>query len=259
MTGSEFDGPGRTLGLALSGGAVLGAAHIGVLKALDDLDLQVTHLAGTSMGALVGSLYAFGLPGARIEGIAEDLRWPDVTGLSASRLGLLSMKKLEATLRTYLGDARLEEASISLTLLATNIATGEQVVLSKGDAASAAVASACVPGIFEPVERDGRLLVDGGIIENLPLSPLLDRGLNRVIGVDVHIGRRFHKPRNLIELLTNTLDVALAHSARQRAGGADVLITPDTSGFSRAEMQQVPALVREGYRAAVEVLDRLEV
>ena len=71
MTGSESKEPGATLGLALSGGAVLGAAHIGVLKALDDLELRVTHLAGTSMGALVGTLYAFGLPGSRIEGIAD--------------------------------------------------------------------------------------------------------------------------------------------------------------------------------------------
>jgi NTE family protein len=247
----------KALGVALGGGAVLGAAHIGVLKAFDDHGVKVTHMAGTSMGALVSSLYAFGLSGAGIEAVAEDLRWPDVTRLSPSKLGLLSMKKMEATLRAHLGHARLEEAPIPLTLLASDIATGEQVVMTQGDAATAAVASACVPGVFQPVEREGRLLVDGGIIENLPLSPLLHRGLDRVVGVDVHIGRRFHRPANIFELLANALDIALAHSARQRAGEADILIAPDTSGFSRAEMQHFPPLVEEGYRAALEVMGEL--
>lgn len=245
------------IGLALGGGAVLGAAHIGVLQAVDETDLTVTHLAGTSMGALVGSLYAFGLSGKEIEAFAEDLRWPDLTRLAPSKLGLLSMARLEGFLRRHLGDVRMEDAHIPLALVATDISTGEKVVLTEGELATAASASACVPGLFIPVERDGHLLVDGGLLENLPVSPLRKWGVERVLAVDVHMGRRFHRPGNLAEVLANALDIALANAAQEQARAADLVITPDTTSWSRSQMQDIPALVREGYRATKERLSRL--
>jgi len=241
-----------TLGLALGGGAVLGAAHIGVLQALEEGGVQVTHLAGTSMGALVGSLYALGLSGKEIQSLAGELRWPDITGFYPSRLGLFSMDRLEATLRRYMGGARFQDARLPLALIATDISTGEKVVMSEGDLATAATASACVPGLFIPVERDGRLLVDGGLLENLPVSPLKAWGVDTVLAVDVHMGRRFHRPRTLPEVLSNALDMALASAASDEAEEADILITPDTTSWSRSEMQDIPALVREGHRAASE-------
>jgi len=244
----------RSFGLVLGGGAVLGAAHIGVLQALDDAGVEVTHLAGTSMGALVGSLYAFGLSGKEIESLAGELRWPDITRFSPSKLGLLSMDRLEAFLRRHLGKVRMEDARIPLALVAADISTGEKVVMTTGDLATAATASACVPGLFIPVEREGRLLVDGGLLENLPVSPLKKWGVEKVVAVDVHMGRRFHRPRTLPELLSNALDMALARAAEEHAREADIVISPDTSSWSRAEMQDIPALVREGYRAARERL-----
>ncbi len=249
-------GPLPTLGLALSGGAVLGAAHIGVLKALKERGVRVTHLAGTSMGAIIASFHAFGFSGAEIEVIAEELRWPDITGFSPSKLGLLSMDRLMGTLRRHLGEVRIEEAPLPLALIATDISSGEKVVMTDGDVATAAVASACVPGIFVPVEREGRLLVDGGILENLPVSPLKAWGVDRIVAVDVHLGRRYHRPTNLPELLSNALDMALANAARDSAREVDLLIAPDTTRWSRTEMNDVPALVREGHRAAVEALGR---
>jgi NTE family protein len=246
---------GSTLGLALGGGAVLGAAHIGVLQALEESALEVTHLAGTSMGALVGSLFAFGLTGKEIEALAEELRWPDVTGFLPSRLGLFSMDRLANTLRRHLGEVNVEDARVPLALLAADISTGEKVVMTRGDLATAATASACVPGLFIPIERNGRLLVDGGLLENLPVSPLQAWGVDRIIAVDVHMGRRFHRPRTLPDVLSNSLDMALASAARDRAREADLVITPETSSWSRKQMEDIPALVREGYRAACESLD----
>lgn len=243
-----------SLGLALGGGAILGAAHIGVLQALDEAGIEVTHLAGTSMGALVGALYASGLSGREIEEVAEGLRWPSVTGFVPSRLGLLSMDRMESLLRRHVGEVRMEDLPIRIALMAADISTGEKVVLTDGDLATAATASACVPGIFNPLEREGRLLVDGGILENLPVSPLRTWGVERIVAVDVHMGRRFHSPRSLPEVLSNALDMALAQQARGDAREAHLLITPDTTSWSRSEMQDIPALIREGYRAAREAL-----
>ena len=243
-----------TLGLALSGGAILGTAHIGALQALDERGLRVTHLAGTSMGAIIASFYAFGFTGKEIEDVTEELRWPDVTGFSPSKLGFLSMDRLQGTLRKHLGRVRIEEAPVKLALIAADIGSGEKVVLTEGDLATAVAASACVPGVFIPVEWEGRLLVDGGILENLPLSPLRAWGVDRIVAVDVLMGRRYHQPTTILELLLNALDMALASVSRERARDVDILITPDTTQWGRVEMSEVPALVREGYRAAMEAL-----
>jgi len=247
----------ETLGLALSGGAVLGCAHIGVLKAFDEAGVRVTHLAGTSMGALVASFYAFGFTGEEIEGIAEELRWPDVTRLSPHRLGFLSQEKLQKTLRRHLGDVRIEEAQIPLAMVATDISTGEKVVMTEGDLAVAASGSACFPGIFIPVERDGRLLVDGGLVENLPLSPLQSWGVDRIVAVDVFLGMTFHRPTRLLDLIKNAVDIVLVQAARAEAGKADILIAPDLDTFSSTELKDIPALVKEGYRAAGEALSKV--
>jgi NTE family protein len=245
-----------SLGLALSGGAVLGCAHIGVLKAFDEAGVEITHLAGTSMGALVGSFYAFGLSGSEIEEIAEDLRWPDVTGFSTPRLGFFSQEKLQKTLRRHLGDVRIEEAEIPLAMVATDISTGEKVVMTEGDLALAASASACFPGVFIPVERDGRLLVDGGLVENLPLSPLEAWGVDRIVAVDVFLGMTFHRPTKMLELIKNAVDIVLVQAARVDAGKADLLIAPDLDTFNSTELKDIPALVKEGYRAGKEALER---
>ena len=249
--------PEKTLGLALGGGAVLGAAHIGVLQALDDWGVEVTHLAGTSMGALVASLYASGLSGQEIESLSEGLRWPELAGFFPSRLGLFSTDRMRGFISRHTGGAGIHELDVPLALLATDISSGEKVVMTHGDLASAACASACVPGLFVPVEREGRLLVDGGLLENLPLSPLLSWGVDRIVGVDVHLGRTFHRPRSLPELLGNALDIALGNAAREKRDQVDVLVTPDTSSWSRGEMEDFPALIREGRRAALESRERI--
>ncbi len=246
-----------TLGLALSGGAVLGCAHIGVLKAFDEAGIRVTHLAGNSMGALIASFYAFGLTGTEIEGIAEELRWPDITKLSPPKLGFFSQEKLQKTLRKHLGDVRVEDASIPLAMVATDISSGEKVVMTEGDLAVAASASACFPGIFIPVERDGRLLVDGGLVENLPLSPLQAWDVDRIVAVDVFLGMTLHRPTKMLDLIKNAVDIVLVQAARAEVGKADVLIAPDLDTFSSTELKDIPALIEEGYRATQEVLDQL--
>ena len=255
----EATGRPRTLGLALSGGAVLGCAHIGVLQAFDEAGIQITHLAGTSMGALVAALYAFGLSGKEIENIAGVLRWPDVTRPSPSRLGLLSQDKLRKTLRQHLGEARIEDAAIPLAVVATDISTGEKVVITEGDVALAASASACFPGIFIPVEWEGRLLVDGGLVENLPLSPLRVWGVERIVAVDAFLGMTFHRPTRLLDLIKNAVDIVLVQASRKQVEEVDVLIAPDLQEFSSTELRDVPGLVKEGYRAALEALEGLGV
>jgi NTE family protein len=158
-----------------------------------------------------------------------------------------------------LGDVRLEDAPIPLALIATDIGTGERVVMTEGNLALAAGASACFPGIFVPVEMEGRLLVDGGLVENLPVSPLRAWGVERIIAVDVFLGMTFRRPGRLLDLIKNAVDIVLIQMSRAKTEEVDLLIAPDLHSFSSTELRDIPGLVKAGYEAAKEALSRLEV
>lgn len=245
------------IGLALGGGAVLGAAHVGVLRALQEKEISISCLSGTSVGALVASLYAFGVSVRQLEEMVRRLKWLDVSALSLSRYGLLSNQKLGQIIREIVGEVKVEMAVLPLAIMATDIATGEKVVITEGDLATAVMASAAVPGIFVPVERQGRLLMDGGLVENVPLSPLPDLGATFVIGVNLTARRNYRRPRNLIDLLTNTFDILVNTSVASQINQADVVIEPELAGYDYSDLNQVPFLIEEGYRATLKVLSAL--
>lgn len=237
-------------GLALGGGAVLGAAHVGVLKYLSEKQIKIDAITGTSIGAFVASLYAFGKSPDEIEDIARELKWMDISRLSLSQHGLLSNKKLGETLQDVLGDVNIEDAEIPLAMIATNIASGEKVILEKGPLATAVMASTCIPGVFIPVETDGQMLVDGGVIENVPISAL-DGKAGKIIAVDLVYNRSFRKPDNIIEVIMNTFDFTMRNATRQYLDKADILITPDLSEFNPVDPKHTPELILKGYEAAV--------
>ena len=192
------------IGLVLSGGGARGAAHIGVLEVLDQLHVPIDAIAGTSMGAVVGGLYASGLSAKEIAAVANSLNWQDAfhdrpprTELTFRRKeedesflvnlpvgirdwsfqlpkGLIKGQSLEMLLRRLTlpvaTTASFDNLPTPFRAVATDLATGEPVVMKSGDLASAMRASLSAPGLFVPVERDGRVLVDGGVADNLPVS-----------------------------------------------------------------------------------------
>jgi NTE family protein len=180
----------KNIGLALGGGAILGAAHIGVLSALEERKIKITSIAGTSIGAFIAALYAFGLTPEKIEAKVTDLNWLDAAGFSISKYGLLSNEKLGDIMKKTVGDAQLEDAEIPLAVVATDIAAGERFVFKEGNVAESVRASSCIPGIFVPVEVGTRLLVDGGLVENVPISPLKEMGAEPIMGVDLNAKRK---------------------------------------------------------------------
>ena len=242
------------VGLALGGGAVLGGAHVGVLRAFEEEGVRVSCLSGTSVGALVAALYAFGVSVRHLEEMVRKLKWLDVSGLALSRYGLLSNRKLGEVIREILGPVKVEMAILPLAIVAADISTGEKVVIREGELETAVMASAAVPGIFVPVERDGRFLMDGGLVENVPVSPLRSMGASLVIGVNLTAKRNYRKPRNIIDLLTNTFDILVNTAVAGQVSQADLTIEPDLAGYDYADMNQVPSLIEEGYRAARQAL-----
>ena len=193
--------PERGVSIALGGGAVLGAAHIGVLKAFAEADVHIERISGTSIGALIAALYAFGKSPAEIEQFVTELDWLDVTSLTLSRYGILSNDDLGDHLRKRLGDVSIEDAKIPLSMIATDLGSGKPIILDRGNLARAVMASTCLPGIYVPVEIDDRLLVDGGLIENVPVSPLRKANADFIIGVDLSAGREYQRPDDIAELI----------------------------------------------------------
>lgn len=240
----------QKIGIALGGGAILGAAHIGVLKAFQEKEIAISAISGTSIGSFIAALYAFDVTPEEIEKIASELNWLDVSGFAFSRLGLLTNEKMGRKITDVLGEVKFEDARIPLSMIATDVGGFEKVILESGDVALAVMASTCVPGIFTPVEIDDRMLVDGGLMENVPITPLFNRDLDIIIGVDLNAGRKYKKPEDLIDVVLNAIDITIDNATRMQTQKADLVIAPKLSAYNRTDRGHVPDLIKEGYTAA---------
>ncbi len=247
-----------TIGLALGGGAARGAAHIGVLRAMQEDGKRPDYIAGTSIGALVGGLYAFGVDLEDLRKAAQDLHWMDLAGATLSRFGLLRNQELGRLVQSFVGDRRLEDAPIPFAAVATDIHTGEAVVLKEGRLIDAILATTAIPGIFVPAKLDGRMLVDGGLVENVPISPLKGMGAEVLVAVNLNGATRYDQPQSVIDVILNAMDIAIDTTTKQQLKAADLLIEMDLSAYSRTDSADVRELVAEGYRAAVLKLRELE-
>lgn len=284
-----------SIGLVLSGGGARGAAHIGVLKVLDELRVPIDAIAGTSMGAVVGGLYATGFSAPDIERIVSTLDWQDAfkdrppraeltfrrkqedqnflvrfpLGLRSGRFllpkGLIQGQKLNQTLRKLtLPVARItnfDELPTPFRAVATDLETGEPVVLKEGDLTSAVRASLSAPGVFSPVEREGRLLVDGGLAENLPIDVARQMDVDVLIVVDVGFPLLDRSKLDSAPVISNQMLAILIRkdSDRQRAtlSPRDIVIDPPLGDMSSFDFGIITRAIAAGEKAARDATDRL--
>ncbi len=247
----------RRLGLALSGGATRGFAHLGVLQAFEDNDLKPDYIAGTSIGAFAAALYAFGVPLKEMRVLAKGMTPISVSKLKVSRYALFSNEELARLIQSKIGKARIEEAPTPLAIITVDIGTGEKVVMRQGEVAAAVLASNAVPGIYRPITINGRMLVDGGIAEDVPLSPLRPMGAEVVVAVNLSADRRYRNPEDIIDVLLNAFDIAIDEDTKAQVKAADVVIEPQLSHFRRMDVSRIDELIAEGYRATAASLERV--
>ncbi len=245
----------KKLGIALGGGAALGAAHVGVMKAFNELDIKPDFISGTSIGAFVAAHIAFGTSIEKLEELALDLDWLDITAFKLSKMGLLSNEKLGKSILDQIGKVNIEDANIPLCMISTDIVTGKKVVLKEGPLYKAVMASTCLPGIFTPVEWDDMLLVDGVLCENVPITPLREMGARDIIGVDLITNRQYKRPENILNVLINTFDIALDNMIKEQIEDKKtMLIQPELGAYSMADTGEAEKLIEEGYKAAMNAL-----
>lgn len=282
---------GRKIGCALGGGGARGLSHIGVLKVLEQRGLAPQVVAGTSIGALVGALYAGGLSAADIEKVALEVDWRRMAQLADVTLpfsGLLQGKRITSLVRSILGDLDFSDLKYPFACVATDISCGEQVILTKGSVVDAVRASISVPGVLMPVKLDGRYLVDGGLVIEVPVVTCRELGAEYVVGVNVipdpssmvaslngrHTERQLrteaaiaHVPAerrwlfrrrgpNLVRVLTQSLIIPGYRLAMQNLAEADLAISPEVGVIGFFQFDKAEQAIALGEEAATAVLGK---
>nr|WP_309868292.1 patatin-like phospholipase family protein [Desmospora profundinema] len=245
------------VGLALGSGGARGLAHIGVLKVFQQEEIPVDFIAGSSMGSLVGVLYANNLPLDMIEELAIHLKRNSWLDLTVPKRGFITGDKVRGLIRLLTHGKKLEDFSIPTAVVATDLAKGEQVVFREGPADLAVRASISIPGIFEPVEWEGRTLVDGGVIDRIPVQVLKEMGADAIIAVDVVPCLPTVRMDNIFDVIAQTLSVMEREILNTRAVDADVLIHPDLADINPTAFTRVDECIRRGEEAAREQMDRI--
>jgi len=250
------------LGLALSGGAARGIAHVGVLRALEENAIPIDAIAGASAGALIGGAYAAGLSVAQLEAMARKFRWRHTNRFSFSRLGLQSNAAMERFLHTHLPTTRFEQLRIPFAAMVTDLHTGTLVVMrDSGDLAFAIRASTCIPGLYVPArDGDGRQLVDGGLVANLPIRQTRQLGADIVIGVDLNADGAtfFDKPRTLLGVMARTFVAVERVVSHQERAEAELIIVPRIGHIRWDQTRRGDELIKAGYEAAMGSIDKIK-
>lgn len=245
------------VGLALGSGGARGFAHIGVLKYFKEKQIPVDMVAGSSMGSLVGALYAVHQNPYLLEKVAVAMRRKYWTDFTVPRLGLLAGDKVRELVRLLTHGKNIEELSLPLGIVATDIQSGEEVTFTSGPVDLAVRASISIPGIFEPVFYGDRVLVDGGVVNRVPVSLLYQMGADIVIAVDVSQQIPRVKIRSLYDVVAQTMDVMAEMIHRSRQVTADVLICPEVGHISSTDFSQPKSCIEAGEEAAAEKLEEV--
>lgn len=240
----------KGIGLALSGGAARGLVHIGVLKVIEEEGIPVDYVAGTSAGSLIGAAYCAGWSWKKILEKARGVNWRDIASPTFPRMGLLRMTKLQELLEETFGGKEFKDLVTPLSVVTADLVTGEQVVLSRGSMARALRASCSIPGLFEPVLDGERSLVDGGLVNNVPVDVARQMGAKIVVGVNLNSDHRHPSPpRNILEVLLYSFEILLNSGPQQFLPEADIIIAPRLGEYSPRDFRHIDELVAIGESA----------
>jgi len=242
------------VGLALGGGFARGIAHIGVLRAFEEANIQFDCLTGTSVGALIGAAYASGATLEELERRGSETTFHDFGRWTLSRMGMASNDRLENFLRSFTTARFFEELKAPFAIVATDLMRGESVYFTDGEIAPALRASCAYPGLFLPVEYRGHFLVDGFVTEAVPTLAARALGAQVVIAVHLEPGELRSKPRNTIEVIGRSFSIIQTTADRNWRNAADVVIEPDVHDVLWDGFAETPRMVTAGYQAAMAAL-----
>jgi NTE family protein len=238
------------IGLALGGGFARGIAHLGVLRILEQNEIPIDCIAGTSVGGLISAAYASGTTIDQLAREASSIRFKDFGRWTFSRMGMASNERLEDFLHRFTTARKFEEMKIPLVVVAADLLSGESIHFTTGDLGIALRASCAYPGLFLPVEHEGRYLVDGFLTETVPAPAARALGAEVVISVHLEPGLLGSRPRNTIEVISRSFSIIQTRSSQPWRDATDVLIEPDVHHVLWDEFVKSPQLIAAGEKAA---------
>ncbi len=252
--GPPAEAPKPRIALVLGGGAARGFAHIGVIRALEQEKIPVDMVVGTSVGSLIGAIYAADMNSFDLEWTAFSLEKDDLFDygiLSAvTGMGLAKGEKLEAFVRNKVAAPNIESLKLPFAAVATDLNRGTRVVLDRGPVAKVVHASSAIPGVFNPVELQGRLLVDGGVIDNIPIDVAREKGADIVIAVDISENVVNFNITNIVDVMLQSVSIIMNENTKQKKRDADILITPPVGDVGMLDFSQKKRCMQAGIEAA---------
>ncbi|MCL2485620.1 MAG: patatin-like phospholipase family protein [Endomicrobia bacterium] len=254
------------IALVLGGGGARGFSHIGVFNVLQAEQVPVDLVVGTSIGSIVGAFYCAGMPMSKAEELAKNFTWKSVSDISATSMlsmlfteNLLSNEKIETFLNENIGDLRFDQLQIPMVCVATDLNTGERVLLRDGSVSFAARASATLPGIFKPVEYRQRYLVDGGLSENVPvnIAKLFDPDIIIAVAVSADISK--NSTDNVFETLMQSIYIQGKALDGENLRQADIIIRPEVGEISAIDMAGAYGTIEKGFIAAKKAVKQIKI
>ena len=249
----------RGIGLALSGGAARGIAHIAVLETLELEGFPIRAIAGTSAGSVVGALYAAGMPPSEIRRVLLHVKWQDVLKFTIPKRGLISSEGIYRFMEKILPVKRFSSLPIPFAAVATDLKTAEKVVITSGSIARAVQASCSLPIIFTPAEINRKILVDGGVSSQVPVRTVREElGAKRVVAVNVNYkALELDKYDNLVKIATHLSVLWASRNAREEEKLADVVIQVNVRGIALYDLSKSRELLRRGRKATEDKLPEI--
>ena len=251
----------KKVGLAFSGGAARGFAHLGVIKVLREHDIPIDFIAGTSAGSFAGGALASGANIEEIIKMSRKISWFKMSGFSFSPKGLLSNAALGAFVKENFPVSKFEDLPIPFAAVACDLETGKEVILKdSGDLAEAIRASCAIPGVFAPIEHDGKLLIDGGVVANVPTKAVRKLGAEIIVAVDVLASGSsyWEKPNTLLGIFFQSAMMLLRTASKAHHYRADVVIIPQLAHLRPDEISKMDEFIKAGEEAALEKIDEIK-
>jgi NTE family protein len=246
------------MAVVLGGGAAKGFAHVGVLKVLEANRVPVHMVVGTSVGSLVGSLYAYGYSAYDLQKVAMGLEKGELADLTVPDNGFVKGEKLEAYVNRMVRDTTMEHLRTPFYAVATDIGSGQETVFGKGNTGSAVRASCAIPGVFRPVRIGDRTYVDGGLVSPVAVDAARRMGANVVIAVDITGDVDGSVPEGTLDTIFHSINVMYSKIAADQLSRADVVIRPKVGYIASGDFTKRHEAILEGEKAAQEALPGIQ-
>ncbi|QZY54344.1 patatin-like phospholipase family protein [Crassaminicella profunda] len=235
-----------------------GIAHIGVLKALEENNIPIHYISGTSIGSLIGGLYALGTSTKKLSSLATSTHWNHLCRISLPLGGLFSNEPMEKFLYNLIGEKTFSDVKIPFSAITTDLITGEEVVIHSGKISTAIRASTAIPGIFHPVLLNNRTLVDGGVVNNVPIHVLREMGADVIIGVNLSPDFNHWRPKNSFEIILKSFLIMQNKVARSELEKADIIIDMNMKDFNPMDFRKAKDLLKKGYKEGLSKIEEIQ-